>query len=279
MEMHHRTKRMTITSGFSLVEALLSISLFAISVTFLVGAIVYGQSVIQTSTQRARASFLAEEGLEALRNMRDASFSNLTDGTFGVGVIGNQWALSGAQDVNGIFTRRVTIAPIDAYTKQITSVVTWTQNLQRNGTSTAVTYLTDWQRAGGTQASFTAANASNAALTNGGQNLTGITLRNTGSSTTTLDKVTASWSLLGIRRIQQVVIGGVTVWSSSGVGTPTGTQGSGTTLDIVNVSLPPGQTVSVDYLQFNVNMTLSAYSITFTFSDGSTTTTATGILL
>ena len=39
---------------------------------------------------RARAATLADEGLEAVRNIRDANFSNLTDGTFGLTTTGNQ---------------------------------------------------------------------------------------------------------------------------------------------------------------------------------------------
>ena len=78
--------------------------------------------------QRARAATLADEGLEAVRNIRDANFSNLTDGTFGLTTTGNQWNLSGASDTSDIFSRAITISTVDANRKSITSSITWQQN-------------------------------------------------------------------------------------------------------------------------------------------------------
>jgi hypothetical protein len=83
--------------------------------------------------------------LEAVRNIRDENFSNLTDGTFGLTSTGNQWNLSGASDTTDIFTRAVTISAVDANRKLVTSTVTWQQNPQRAGSVQAVTYLTNWR--------------------------------------------------------------------------------------------------------------------------------------
>ncbi len=131
--------------GFSLVEVLLAVSIFGLIVTALVGGLVYGQQSTAIAGMRSRAAILADEGLEAVRNIRDENFSNLTDGAFGLTTAGNQWNLSGASDTTDIFTRIITISTVDSNRKQVTSSVSWQQNPQRTGLVQAVTYLTNWR--------------------------------------------------------------------------------------------------------------------------------------
>lgn len=133
--------------GFSLVEALLAVALFSLGVTSFVGAIIYGQQSTAIGGAKARATYIAEEGLEAVRNIRDADYTNLVDGTYGVSTSGNSWSLSGSSDAKDIFTRQVQIATVDANRKRITSTVTWQQTPQRTGTVSLDTYLTYWQKA------------------------------------------------------------------------------------------------------------------------------------
>lgn len=133
--------------AFSLVEILLSVALFNLFVTGIVGAWLYGQESTALSGKRSQAVYLAEEGLEAVRNIRDAAFSNLADGTYGLAISGGQWVLSGTQDTTGIFTRQIVISSIDANTKNVKSTVTWNQNLQRTGSVSFDTRLTTWQAA------------------------------------------------------------------------------------------------------------------------------------
>lgn len=142
-------KNNLLISGFSLIEVLLSVALFAIIIFALLGGIIFGEQSTALSGARERASFLAEESLEAVRNMRDAGFTNLTDGQHGLAISGNKWSFSGTSDTTNIFTRQITISTVNADTKQIASTVTWQQNLQRTGTLTLNTYLTNWQAGNG----------------------------------------------------------------------------------------------------------------------------------
>ncbi len=135
--------------GFSLVEVLLAVSVFGLIVTALVGGLVYGEQSTAIAGMRARAAMLADEGLEAARNIRDANFSNLTGGTFGLTTTGNQWNLSGSSDTTDVFTRTITISTVDSNRKQVTSSVSWQQNPQRTGLVQAVTYLTNWRASAG----------------------------------------------------------------------------------------------------------------------------------
>lgn len=132
--------------GFSLVEVILSSAVFALFVTALLGSYLYGQEATMLSGNRASANMLAEEGLEAVRNIRDAGYANLTNGTYGLTISGNQWNLSGSQDMNGVFTRQIIISSVDTERKSVTANVTWQQNPQRTGTVSLATRLTDWQK-------------------------------------------------------------------------------------------------------------------------------------
>lgn len=132
--------------GFSLIEAVLAVSIFALLVTAFAGAYIYGKESTALAGARVRANLLAEEGLEASRSIRDGAFTNLTDGNHGLSSLSGTWNFSGASDINEIFTRQIVISSIDANTKQIVSNVSWQQNLQRTGQASLTTRLTNWAR-------------------------------------------------------------------------------------------------------------------------------------
>lgn len=138
-------------AGFSIVEVILSGALLILMVTTFIGAYLYGEESTALAGKSARATMLAEEGLEAVRNIRDSAYANLTDGTHGLTTTSNQWNLSGSSDITDditdIFTRQVIIATVNSNTKSITSTVTWIQNAQRSGSVTLSSYLTNWTAA------------------------------------------------------------------------------------------------------------------------------------
>lgn len=144
-----KARSATNQAGFSLVEVILASAVFVLLVTALVGAYLYGQESTVLAGNRARAVLLAEEGLEAVRNIRDENFSNLTDGIYGLTTTNNQWNLSGLQDIIDIFTRQITISTVDTKRKNATINVSWQQNPQRSGSVSATTYFTNWTAATG----------------------------------------------------------------------------------------------------------------------------------
>lgn len=131
--------------GFSLVEVILTSTIFALFVTAFIGSYLYGQEASVLAGNRARAIMLAEEGLEATRNIRDANFANLTDGAYGLTTTINQWNLSGSQDVIDIFTRQIIISSIDIKRKSVALNIAWQQNPQKTGLVSLVTRFTNWQ--------------------------------------------------------------------------------------------------------------------------------------
>jgi Tfp pilus assembly protein PilV len=130
-------------TGFSVVEVLLAIAVFGFLAAGLIGALVYGRVSTAGSGDRVRANYVADEGIEALRNIRSDGYTNLVDGTYGLVQSSNTWTLSGASDTNGIYTRSVTIASNGTSRKTVTSHVAWA-GAQGSGQVDVVSQLTNW---------------------------------------------------------------------------------------------------------------------------------------
>src|SRR3989344_5062294 len=253
--------------GFSLVEVILAGSVFVMIATVLVGAIIYGQESTVLSGKRAQAVFLAEEGLEAVRNIRDDDFSSLIDGTYGLQIVGGRWNIAGSSDVTGIFTRQITISSIDSDTKKITSTVTWQQNLQRSGSVSVDAYLTYWMAPGVSQATDLIIDSSSSGLDpSDNTRVTGLTLANNGLADITVNQMVVSWiNAPGGTKINDISIDGGSIWS--------GSANSGTTLNITSFNLPFGVTIyPIDFLDFNRNMTGTTITIDFIMVDSSIAT-------
>ncbi len=143
-------------NSFSIIELLLASSVFALLMTAFVGAYLYGEEATSLAGNRARAVLLAQEGLEAVQNIRDEDYLSLSDGTYGLNSAGGRWTLVGTQDVTDIFTRSISlVTSADLKKKNLTSAVTWQQNLQRTGNVTLVSKLTYWQKVGSTIGDWT----------------------------------------------------------------------------------------------------------------------------
>lgn len=254
--------------GFSLVEVLLAVSVFGLIVTALVGGLIYGQQSTALAGNRARATMLAEEGLEAVRNIRDENYANLTHGAKGLAISSDQWVFSGASDITDIFTRSIVIAPVgaDDNKKKVTVSVTWPQNPQRTGTVSLVSRLTNWQATN--MASIFSVDTSGAVVDEADNTkIIGITIQNIGEIPIVVDSIKTEWSgAPGGTKIEAIRIRGVTVWSGSNV--------SGKTQDITDVALAVGASpTAIDFFDFSKNMTGTTLTLTFTMSDGTTSTT------
>lgn len=133
------------SKGFSIVEVLLSVSIFGLLVVALVGILLYSQETANLSGRRAQAVFLAEEGLESDRNIRDSNYAALTTGSHGLAQATN-WSFSGTSDTTDVYSRVQAISNISSQRQSVTSTVTWDQNLQRTGSVSLETRYTNWRR-------------------------------------------------------------------------------------------------------------------------------------
>lgn len=131
------------SAGFSVVEVLLAVTIFGLIAMAIVGALIYGRNSTARAGDRVRANYLAEEGLEAVRNIKGSGYANLTDGTFGLSKVGGVWSLSGSSDSNDIYNRSITVASDGTDRKTVTARVGWT-GINGTGTSSIVTQMTNW---------------------------------------------------------------------------------------------------------------------------------------
>ncbi|MFA5009369.1 MAG: hypothetical protein WC534_02175 [Candidatus Paceibacterota bacterium] len=136
------------TKGFSLIEAILSVTLLGMIAVSLGSILIYSQQGSRLSGDRSQASFLAEQGLEAIRNIRDNDFSTLSSGTYGLTTTGNQWALSPTYpEIIDIFSREIEISDLGLDRKMIKVKVGWTDNGNYREVE-EITYLTNWMKLG-----------------------------------------------------------------------------------------------------------------------------------
>lgn len=138
-------KNLIFKKGFSLVELLVSISIFLV---FVIAATDVTSSVsreTKNSANKQRAAVLAEEAIEASRNIRDASFDNLIDGTYGLATSSNQWSFSGTSDLTDIFTRVINVSTVNLNQKKIDVQISWADQVSQNNSFSLSTYLTNWR--------------------------------------------------------------------------------------------------------------------------------------
>lgn len=253
--------------GFSLVEVMLTSVLFALIVTAFSGSYLYGTQSTALATSRAQAAFIAEEGMEAVRNIRDSGFTNLTTGTHGLSHNSGQWEFSGTSDATGMFTRNVTITDEDAYRKKVVVTVAWQQNIQRTGLISLESEFTNWERSVSAPPNAFSIDISTANLSTGGTVVQGIKIQNTTETDLTIDTITLTWDNGNL--IEFIDISGTEVWAFNGAGDPNGRQSSGTVLDIEDylITQSMGQ-VPINGFEFNGDMTGATVTMIFTMTTG-----------
>lgn len=131
--------------GQSALEVLVALALLGLLATG--SAVVLSQAAFESraADERARAEGLLQEGVEAVRQVRDRDFALLADGTHGLTLVNGLWGFSGTEDVtDGAFRRSATVVSVGDGQKDLTVAVRWTPTVGRDLTRQVVTRLTDW---------------------------------------------------------------------------------------------------------------------------------------
>lgn len=115
-------------NAFSIVEVLAAIAILSTFIVTVGAAIVRNVDTASESNKQERAVFLAEEGLEAVRAIRNEDFSLLIDGDYGINKSNSIWSFIPDSDSVEDYTRTITIGTIDQNTRQIDSKVSWTSS-------------------------------------------------------------------------------------------------------------------------------------------------------
>ena len=131
--------------GQSLVEILLAIGVFMIAIVTLSVLALDGITTQRLAQERGVALQLAQEGLDATRSIRDASFSDLTTGDHGIVQSAGRWIFSGTSDVLGGYTRVINISSPDAFHRYVSSTVSWSFSSGRTSSVTLTTLFADWR--------------------------------------------------------------------------------------------------------------------------------------
>ncbi|MFA6301478.1 MAG: prepilin-type N-terminal cleavage/methylation domain-containing protein [Candidatus Paceibacterota bacterium] len=117
------------SNGFTLIETLVAISIFTMSILGLMSVIASGITDTSYAKQKMAASYLAQEGIEYVRNMRDTSVLSNPSGSqagwdrFKASEI--EYPITDS-DFTG-FTRKVLIEEINPDEVRISSTVLWKQ--------------------------------------------------------------------------------------------------------------------------------------------------------
>ncbi len=149
-------------TGFGLIETIVALGVFSIIVSAGILGFIPALQSGRIGREQTQAVAAAQEGIEAVRSIRDRNFASIVGGTFGIGVSSNLWAFSGSSDVNDKFTRKIIISQAsrdagnslvtsggstDPDTFLVSSNVSWNYSVGDTRQVTINNYLTNWRKA------------------------------------------------------------------------------------------------------------------------------------
>ncbi len=142
--MMHRLN--TPRSGFLLLEVMVGMGVFVLFVAAVGLTLLYGQEGTIMAGDRARATYLSEQAMEAARAIRDQSFASLTAGQHGWRINGTVWSFTGSQVIfTGSYTTSITVSTIASDAVGLTARTVWKHGYNRSGTILLTSELTDWR--------------------------------------------------------------------------------------------------------------------------------------
>ena len=162
----NKTKTKLQQTGFGLIEILIVGAIIGVGFLAIISFLVFSRGVSFQITRNTEATSLAEEGMEAVRKLRDAGWTaniaTQTSGTNYYPVIDGDppnWTLSISNPglINNLYTRTVVFADVyrdgsdniassgtlDANTKKLTVTVSWQEDA-RSKKVVLTTYITNF---------------------------------------------------------------------------------------------------------------------------------------
>ncbi len=275
-------------SGSLLLEAVLAtglLAIFAVAVADL--AITANQGTGKALTRQA-AAWRAQEGIEALRAIRFEDLVPVDPGTLAWNGVSWNIGAGGPTNLGDGITRTTRVKAVerdagcvivptglgdmDPDTLEIESEVNWTDALGRPQSAVVSDLRTHYDDPQGScflaeQASQIGINLSLQAEWFGLKQLRTLYLENLGTEPITIEEVELTWN--NAEMVDQMFINTTKVWSTTGPGSPAGSQPSGTELDILDFTIPGGTTVEINKTQFSGDMRGTTLTLKLEFSDDS----------
>lgn len=150
-------------SGQSIFEAVIAMAVFTL-MALSVGALVIGSlNALYQGGEQTEAAALAQEGIEAVRAIRDGAWNKMRYGQSAVGIIGNVWDFlgEGTTERVGQYTRTINFGDVcrddegnivgcpgsynDAHSKMVTATVNWEGRPGTVNSVRQVLFLTNWE--------------------------------------------------------------------------------------------------------------------------------------
>jgi hypothetical protein len=141
---------MNFKKGQSLIELIVALGIFVLTIAGLAFFVLDSYISGRLASEMTKVNFLAEEGLEAVRSIRDNSWPALIAGSHGLAISGDHWVFQGtSEDIADQLRggrRIIEIENLDQNRKKITSRINWQFSETRPEEVKFVSYLTNWQK-------------------------------------------------------------------------------------------------------------------------------------
>jgi Tfp pilus assembly protein PilV len=151
------------SSGFALIETILAMALMIAFATTSVSVILHSFSMNRLGNEETQATLYAQEGIEAIRSIKNQNWSDLTPGIYGVDNSSGRWQLSGSPNTRDKFTRTIYLSEVrrvntfcnisivesggivDPDSIRVQSVASWDFSQTRNNQVELFTYLMNFK--------------------------------------------------------------------------------------------------------------------------------------
>lgn len=269
-----------------MLEALVAAGVAAMFMSAIVSLVIISNQTSDRATEYQLVTWNALEGLEALKSIAFDDLANTENGA--LTMVGSRWTITtGPQSLDFGMSRTLHVrdvqrdtscnvvtsgGTVDSDSKYLISDITWIDTANRNHTLTQEALRTRWDNPQGScfgpsqQSAYVTFDVGNSEFY-GGSQLRDLAITNTGDASATIDKITFTWD--NGATIEQLFIDNSKIWSKTGPGTPTGSQSSGTELNVEDFTMSPGITYQLNKGQFSTSMGGTTLTMTVVFSDGS----------
>ncbi len=268
-----------------MLEAVIATGVAAMLMSAIVSLLVISNQTSDRAGEFTLATWSASEGVAALNTIAFEELANTENG--GLTFAGAHYSIvAGPETLPSGMTRTLAVrdvlrdaaclvvttgGTVDVDSKYLVSATTWEDLAGRSHTVTHEALRTRWDDPQGPcfaaqQASQVTFDYSQAEFY-GGKQLREVYMTNIGSSAVVIDKVTFTWDVA--TTIDQVFISASKVWSSTGPGTPAGSQSSVAALDVEDFTINAGATVEINKGQFSSNMGGATLVVSVEYVDGS----------
>lgn len=110
--------------GFLIIEVIITVAIFGLVGLVLLNEVFYSQRNDLLAGNLNQATALAQEGIEIIKNIRDAEFYDLGSDKKGLLLTNNEWQLVNQPEIiDNFFKRKINIVDLDQWRKEITVTV------------------------------------------------------------------------------------------------------------------------------------------------------------